>query len=120
MDRDYEMMIAAQAYEGRSASNSIKGGLLSAGGVSKEPELAQAINEVHALRKAIEETRAALTDFTDRMLIGERMVNDAESADRSVPSFNNGVTGQLRRAINDAETAARDAMSLAHKLRHIG
>jgi len=120
---DYEYEAAAIEYDKRTVGNPANGrGMNNAvGNVNQsEPELARAINEVHQLRKAIEETRATLTDFTDRMLVGQSMANDVCSDDQAVPSFNSGITGQLRRAISDAQGAASDVLRLSHMLRQIG
>lgn len=85
-----------------------------------ESELASAISEIHELRKATEEAKASLIGFTERMLVGDRPdTAEACGADAS-PSFNGGLTGELRRAINGATDAAGAVANYARRLRQIG
>lgn len=108
---------ATQAYGAAAALN--KGESLV--GTDQDSELARALNELDLVRTVIAETRSALSNFLDRMLVGNAPVcagDEACASDR--PYFNDGLTGQIRSTVYATNELATEAMQLAQRLRQIG
>lgn len=114
MSSDFEAMHAMAVMD--------RMGGIKANGNVETPELAKAIDEIHRLRKVVAETNAAISEFVERMLVGERalMAGGDDTCAEAGPAYNSGVTGQLRQAIYGTTEIADNAMRLAARLRQIG